>query len=105
MSSTRYSSSPHFPGQPLQTAGGASQLQTITYGRRRLAFARGSVVHTSTVLTIRAEADEDEAAFTQRLLEECIGSEGTIEIVFRAGAPEYAVITISMHKENGQFGD
>lgn len=80
-------------------------MQTITYGRRRLAFSRGSVVHTSTVLTIRAEDGEDEATFTQRLLRTCADSEGTIEIVFRAGAPEYAVVTISPNGENGQFGD
>jgi hypothetical protein len=80
-------------------------MQTITYGRRRLAFSKGSVVHTSTVLTIRAEDGEDEAAFTQRLLRTCANCEGTIEIVFRAGAPEYAVITISPNGAKEPFGD
>lgn len=77
-------------------------MQTIAYGRRRLSFCRGNAIPTSTILTIRAEEGEDEVAFTRRLLAECGESEGTIEIVFRAGVPEYAIITIaSLHTENG----
>ncbi|MDT8306460.1 MAG: hypothetical protein RRC07_11030 [Anaerolineae bacterium] len=78
-------------------------MQTIVYGRRRLAFCKGNAVHTGTTLTVRAVAGEDEVAFTRRLLAECAESEGTIEIVFRAGVPEYAIVTItSQHSDNAQ---
>ncbi len=69
-------------------------MQTIHYGRRRLAFAHGRAVPTSTTHTIRAHEGEDEAAFVQRLLDEWDADQGTIEIVFKGGFPEYAVVTI-----------
>jgi hypothetical protein len=69
-------------------------MQTILYGRRRLAFSNGRVVPTSTMLTVQANPEEDESAFIQRLLRECTAEEGTIEIVFKGGHPQYAIITI-----------
>lgn len=74
-------------------------MQTIHYGRRRLAFSNGRVVPTSTAHTVRAYPGEDEAAFVERLLAECDAVQGTIEIVFKGGFPEYAVVTI----EQGPF--
>jgi hypothetical protein len=71
-------------------------MQTILFGRRHLSFSNGSAVHTRTTVTVRANPGEDEHAFTQRLLAQCNGREGTIEIIFRAGVPEYAIITISV---------
>jgi hypothetical protein len=69
-------------------------MQTIHYGRRRLAFSNGCAVPTSTMYTVRAHSAEDEAAFIQRLLDECDADQGTIEIVFKGGFPEYAVVTV-----------
>jgi hypothetical protein len=69
-------------------------MQTIDYGRRRLAFANGRVVLTSTTHTIRALPGEDETSFVERLLADSDAVQGTIEIVFKGGYPEYAVVTI-----------
>jgi hypothetical protein len=68
-------------------------MQTIQYGRRRFSFSNGRARHTSTILTVQAGADEDECTFTQRLLAAYSAKEGTIEIVFKAGIPQYAVVT------------
>lgn len=69
-------------------------MQTIHYGRRRLAFSNGRAVPTSTMHTVRAYRGEDETAFVQRLLDEWDADRGIIEIVFKSGFPEYAVVTI-----------
>jgi hypothetical protein len=69
-------------------------MQPIQYGRRRFSFSNGRALHTSTIVTVQANTDENECAFTQRLLAECSAKEGTIEIVFKAGIPQYAVVTI-----------
>lgn len=74
-------------------------MPTIHYGRRRLAFSKGRAVPTSTTHTVRAFPGEDEAAFVERLLAERDADHGTIEIVFKNGLPEYAVVTI----EQGPF--
>ncbi len=70
-------------------------MSRIEYGRLRLSFRNGTAVRTSTSVTERALAHEDEHAFTKRLLERYRHREGTIEIIFKAGHPEYAVITFS----------
>jgi hypothetical protein len=76
-------------------------MQTILYGRRRLSFSHGRAVHTCTIHTVQANPEEDEAAFVQRLLAECSASEGTIEIVFKAGQPQYAVLTVGPEFDAG----
>lgn len=69
-------------------------MERIRFGRRRLDFRNGTAVPTSTSVTERAHKGEDEVAFTNRLLETYCDEEGTIEIVFKAGRPDYAIITI-----------
>lgn len=69
-------------------------MEIIGFGRRRLAFDNGTTVLTSTTVTERAYRNEDERAFLKRLLEAYGHHKGSIEIVFKAGRPEYAIITI-----------
>ena len=70
-------------------------MEAIKYGRRKLTFARGSCLHTSTSVTERSLAGESEEAFTERLMQLYGTRKGTIEIVIKAGKPDYAVITFS----------
>ena len=70
-------------------------MDRIRFGRRRLDFRNGTVVIKSTSVTERAHRGEDEEEFTNRLLETYSDEEGTIEIVFKAGRPDYAIITIN----------
>lgn len=74
---------------------GEEKMETISFGRRRLSFCNGTAVHTSTTVTVRAFLNEDEPAFTNRLLKTYCDEKGSIEIVFKAGRPEYAIITIN----------
>ena len=46
-------------------------------------------------ITERALVGEDERAFTERLMRLYGQQKGTIEIVFRSGCPDYAIITLS----------
>jgi hypothetical protein len=78
-------------------------MRNILYGRRCLTFSKGCAVYTSTVWTVRALPGEDEQAFTRRLLTECGESEGTLEIVFRAGVPDYATITVIPDLPGGEI--
>lgn len=70
-------------------------METIRFGRRRLSFNNGRIVHTSTTVTERALHNEDEHAFVTRLLKTYCDERGSLEIVFKAGRPEYAIITIN----------
>lgn len=70
-------------------------METIKFGRRRLSFSKGTAVHTSTLVTERAYQDEDESAFVKRLLETYCDHKGSLEVVFKAGRPDYAIITIN----------
>ena len=65
----------------------------IRFGRRIFTFADGKTVLKSTSVTERALVGEDEVAFTKRLLKLYNHRRGTIEIVFKSGRPDYAVIT------------
>lgn len=69
-------------------------MEIIRFGRRRLSLHNGKVSHTSTTVTERAHHGEDEHAFIERLLKMYYEHEGSIEIVFKAGRPEYAIITV-----------
>jgi len=71
-----------------------NMMKVINYGRRRFTFANGKKVITSTSITERSFSGEDEQAFTDRLMEKYGNQQGTIEIVFKAGRPDYAVITL-----------
>ena len=71
------------------------QSRTIRFGRRKFAFSNGKVELQSTSVTERALATEDEEAFTSRLLQLYGHREGTIEVVFKRGQPDYAIITFN----------
>ena len=67
----------------------------IQYGRRRFSFANGTVVHRNSSITERALPGEDEERFTERLMERYGEYEGTLEIVIKAGRPDYAILTFT----------
>jgi hypothetical protein len=69
-------------------------MQVVNYGRKTFSFSEGVSVLTSMCITEKAQSGEDETAFTRRLLEEYKGQRGTIEVVFKNGRPDYAIITL-----------
>jgi hypothetical protein len=74
-------------------------METLSYGRKVFSFAQGTTVHTSTTITEKALPHESEDAFTRRLMKKVGDRRGTVEIIFKNGRPNYAVITFP---ENGQ---
>lgn len=70
------------------------QMKFINYGRRRFTFRKGKKIITSTSVTERSLRGEDEEAFTERLMKKYGNQQGTIEIVFKGGQPDYAIITL-----------
>jgi hypothetical protein len=70
-------------------------MKVINFGRRRYTFANGSVELMRTDITERSLNGEDEDAFTRRLMRKYGNSEGTIEIVFKKGRPDYAIVTFT----------
>ena len=75
-------------------------METIKFGRRKFAVNDGEIILLSTSITVRASNGENEQAFTERLTKMCGDTQGVIEIVFKAGRPEYAIITFA--KEGNQ---
>jgi hypothetical protein len=67
-------------------------MEHIKYGRRIFSFGDGDAVLKSTSVTEKAMPGEDEMAFTRRLLRKFEGQRGTIEVVFKSGRPDYAII-------------
>ncbi|MGH2536967.1 MAG: hypothetical protein ACRDHL_06215 [Candidatus Promineifilaceae bacterium] len=70
-------------------------MERIIFGRRKFSIQDGQAILTSTSVTERSKEGETEGAFTQRLLLEYGAVEGTIEIVYKAGRPDYAIVTFS----------
>jgi hypothetical protein len=70
-------------------------MQRINFGRRRFSFKNGKAVPESLSITERALVGEDEKAFMERLMRLYDKQKGTLEIVFRNGRPDYAIITFS----------
>lgn len=70
-------------------------MRVVEYGRRKFTFENGKKVVTSTSITERSLYGEDEEAFVRRLLEKYGNGRGNIEIVIKAGRPDYAIITIA----------
>jgi uncharacterized surface anchored protein len=68
-------------------------MEHVDFGRKVFSFGDGNSVLKSTVVTEKARTEEGEVAFKQRLLHKYHGREGTIEIVFKRGRPDYAIIT------------
>ena len=71
-----------------------TRKQHIRFGRRKFDFAHGKAELMSTSFTEKALPGEDEQAFTDRLLRLYGSREGTIEMVFKGGNPDYAIITL-----------
>ena len=71
-------------------------METIRYGRRKLTFAKGTCLLTSTSVTERSLVGEDEEAFITRLMKMYSNRKGTIEIVIKDGKPDYAIITFNV---------
>jgi len=68
-------------------------MKAVKFGRRKFTFGNGKAELMATSITVRSRVGEAEEAFKGRLLE-MIGSEkGTIEIVYKRGQPDYAIIT------------
>jgi hypothetical protein len=70
-------------------------MNHVKFGRRIYSFDNGDMVLKSTSITEKALSDEDEAAFTHRLAQKYRGRRGIIEVVFKRGRPDYAIITFS----------
>jgi hypothetical protein len=68
-------------------------MDCIKFGRRIYSFNNGDVVLKSTSVTEKALPDEDETAFTDRLVTKYGNQQGVLEIVFKRGRPDYAIIT------------
>lgn len=69
-------------------------MQVVNFGRKTFSFSEGVSVLTSMCVTEKATPGEDETAFTRRLLEKYEGQRGTIEVVFKHGRPDYAIVTL-----------
>jgi hypothetical protein len=70
-------------------------MDGVNYGRKVFSFSNGVTSHTSTSITEKSMPGENEQAFTERLARKYARREGTIEIVFKKGRPDYAVITFA----------
>jgi hypothetical protein len=68
--------------------------ELYNFGRKSLSFAKGVASLTKISITEKSLLGEDEKAFTQRLLKKYGNDQGTMEIVFKNGRPDYAIITL-----------
>jgi hypothetical protein len=68
-------------------------VKRISFGRRKFSFSYGRAVLKSTSVTERALIGENEQSFTERLLRIYGDQQGTIEMVFKNGRPDYAILT------------
>jgi hypothetical protein len=68
-------------------------MDGIKYGRKIFSLDKGCTVLKVTSVTEKALQYEDEATFRRRLAEKYRDRQGTIEIVFKRGNPDYAIIT------------
>jgi hypothetical protein len=70
-------------------------MDHVKFGRKVYSFDNGDVVLKSTSVTEKALPNEDERTFTRRLAEKYQDQRGVIEVVFKRGHPDYAIITFS----------
>ena len=70
-------------------------MDNIKFGRKTYSFDNGDMVLKSTSVTEKALPDEDERVFTRRLVKKYRDQRGVIEVVFKRGRPDYAIITFS----------
>jgi len=67
-------------------------MKSLQYGRKTFSFAGGVAVHESTSIIEKPVLGEDEKSFSERLVKKYLGQQGTFEIVFKKGRPDYAII-------------
>ena len=67
-------------------------MEIVRYGRKTFSIVRGIAVLECTEITEKPLRHEDEKEFTQRLLQKYGHLQGTVEIVFRDGRPNYAIL-------------
>ena len=70
-------------------------MELVKYGRKKFSIVEGKTILTSTSITEKSLPGENEEAFTHRLTRKYANHRGTIEIVFKKGRPDYAIITLS----------
>ena len=70
-------------------------MKPLAFGRKRFILTEGVSKLTSTSITEKPIRGETEAEFTRRLLAKYADCNGEMEIVFKQGRPDYAIITIN----------
>ena len=70
-------------------------MKLVNHGRRKLTFDNGENTVTSTSVTERSLVGEDETTFLRRLMEKYGHHQGTIEVVFKNGKPDYATVIMT----------
>lgn len=69
-------------------------MKRLAFGRKKFTFSKGVSTLTSTSITEKSRHGETEAQFTSRLLAKYADAHGEMEIVFKQGLPDYAIITL-----------
>jgi hypothetical protein len=67
---------------------------TVPYGRKTMSFTGGIAKLQQISLTEKALPGEDEEQFVDRLLKRYCDKNGTFQIVFKQGKPDYAIVTL-----------
>jgi len=67
-------------------------MKSLQYGRKIFSFAEGVAVHKSTSVIEKPVLGEDEKSFSERLVKKYRSQQGTFEIIFKKGRPDYAII-------------
>ena len=80
-------------------------MDKISFGRKKFSLVKGKPVLKSTSITVRTLPGEDEVAFIKRLLQKYGKQAGTVEMIFKGGHPDYAVITFSDESLKSEPGD
>jgi len=70
-------------------------MERVEFGHKTFSFTKGRTELTSTSITVKSLPGENEREFTQRLMKRFANQQGTIEIIFKNGRPNYAIITLS----------
>jgi hypothetical protein len=67
---------------------------TVSYGRKLLRFIDGKAHLEQVTFTEKSLPGEDETQFVDRLSKRFRDMNGTFQIVFKNGKPDYAIITL-----------
>jgi hypothetical protein len=72
-------------------------MGTVKYGRKTYSFIKGTTLHTCTAICEKPLPHEDEVTFTSRLMKKYEDRKGTVELVFKKGQLDYAVVKLPCH--------